>query len=65
MHEFLNLQRTQLCEQQKQTHRHRRIANASQDECLTRRPSIRGVAVPEADQQITAQPDAFPPEIEK
>ena len=42
-----------------------RIAHAGHDERLARRRAVRGIAVPEADQQIAAQSHAFPAQQEK
>jgi len=42
-----------------------RVADAGDDECLIRCRYISRVIIPEADKEITAQPNAFPSEIEK
>ena len=54
-----------MLEEQKQADDHRGVANASHDECFARRESVYRIRVPEADQQVAAQPDAFPPEVEQ
>jgi hypothetical protein len=48
-----------------QADRQRRISNASDDERLLRRRAVLGVPIPETDQQVTAEADAFPSHIEK
>ena len=65
LHELLNIQRTQIMEEQKQPDHHGGIAHAGHDECFASRPAIRRVPVPEPDEQITRQADAFPSQVKQ
>ena len=65
LHELLNIQRAQITEEQKQPDHQGGIADAGHDECFASGPAILRVAIPEPDEQITAQTDAFPSQVEQ
>ena len=52
-------------EQEEQADHHGGIADTGHDESLLSRAAIHGVPIPEPDEQVTAQPDALPAEIQQ
>ena len=65
LHQLLDIERAQVIEEQKQADRHGGIADAGHDERFAAGAAVHRIAVPEADEQIAAQPDAFPSEVEE
>ncbi len=59
------MQRAQMVKQQEKAQSHGCIADARNHEGLARGPAVGRVRVPETDEQITAQSDAFPAEIQQ
>src|SRR5690606_21565221 len=62
---FLDVQRSERSKQHEQADGHRRVADACDDEGLARRVAIVFFFIPKADQQIAAEPDTFPSEIQE
>jgi hypothetical protein len=65
MHQVLNLQSAETREQENQSEQHRRIADACDDERLASCGSVDRIAEPESNEEITAQANSFPSEIEQ
>ena len=65
MQQILDVERAQAVEQKKQADCHGGVAHTGHDEGLSRRAPVHRILVPEADEQITAQADAFPAEIQQ
>jgi hypothetical protein len=63
--QILDAERPQAVEQQKQADCHGGIAHACHDEGFSPRAPVHRILVPEPDEQITAQPDAFPAEVQQ
>ena len=63
--QILNSERPQAVEQQKQANRHGGIAHAGHNEGFARRQPIHRILIPEPDEQIAAQADALPTEIQQ
>jgi hypothetical protein len=64
-HQRLDLQGAEVGEQQEQADRHRRIADARDQERFERGAGVRRIAIPETDQQVAAQSHALPTEVEQ
>ena len=65
MQHFLDVQGAELGEQQEQADGHGRIADPGNDEGLARGITVVRIVVPEPDQQVAAQSDAFPAQIQQ
>jgi len=65
LHQRLDVERAQIGEQNEEADRHRGVADPGDDERLARGEPVGGIAIPEADQEIAAEADAFPAKIEE
>ena len=65
LHQRLDVERAQIGEEDEQADRHRGVADPGDDERLARGEPVDGIAIPEADQEIAAEADALPAEIEE
>src|ERR1051326_7639306 len=65
MHQILNLKGSEAVKQDKEPNDHGSVASARDDECFARGQPVYGVFVPETDEKVTAQANAFPSEIEQ
>ena len=65
LHQRLDVERAQIGEENEEADRHGRVADPGDDERLARGEPVGGIAIPEADQEIAAEADALPAEIEE
>ena len=65
LHQRLDLQRAQAGRQQEQSDGHGRVADSRDNEGFLSRSPVGGVVVPEADQQVAAEPDPLPAQVEQ
>src|ERR1700739_2041753 len=65
MHQFLNVEGSESGEEEEEADGECSVATARYDEGLACGADVRGVLIPEADEQEAAESNAFPSEIKK
>src|SRR5579883_231653 len=65
VHQLLNVQRAEYCKQQEEADGEGGIAESCHDECLGSGANIGWVLIPEANEQKTAEANAFPSQVQQ